>query len=85
MKKKKHKDLLIKRRSIWERLFFILMFLFLLIWSALIIYMMGWTIISSFKTNMEYVNSPISLPEAWQFGNIGIALEKMTYNDVGFW
>lgn len=34
---------------------------------------------------MEYINSPISLPEAWQFGNIGIALEKMTYNDVGFW
>ncbi len=81
---KKTKDLLDKKRSIPEYIFFIVMFLFLVIWSALIIYMLLWTVISSLKTNMEYVNTPLSLPAEPQFHNISVALEKMTYNGVGF-
>ncbi len=82
---KKTKDLLNKKRSIPEHIFFVAMFVFIAIWSAIVIYMLLWTLITSFKTNMEYVNSPISLPETIQFQNIGIALEKMMYHDVGFW
>lgn len=82
---KRTKDLLNKKRSNPERIFFMLMFLFLLLWSVIVIYMLFWTLISSLKTNMEYINTPLGFPEKMQFQNISIALEKMRYNDVGFW
>lgn len=82
--RKKSTSLIDKRRTIWEKIFFALTFTVLFVWSALIICMLGWALISSLKTNLEYVNDPLGLPEVLQFQNFGLALEKFTHNGVGF-
>ena len=83
-KKQRKQELLDKRRSIPERIFFIASFLVLLFWSIALISMLCWAVISSLKTNMEYVNDPLGLPEVLQFNNIKIAMEKLSHNGVGF-
>ncbi len=82
--KKMKGSLIDKRRTIWEKLFFKWMFLVLLIWSAIIVGMLTWALISSLKTNLEYVNDPLGLPELLRFENFKLALEKFTHNGVGF-
>ena len=82
--KKSKKDLLDKRRTIPERIFFTGFFMVLLIWSIALITMLGWALISALKTNMEYVNDPLALPEILQFNNFLVAMEKLNHNGVGF-
>ena len=81
---KKAKDMLNKRRTVPERLFFMLMFLFLTIWGLIVCYMMFWAIVSALKTNLEYLNAPLAFPEVPQFGNFKVAMDKLYYNNVGF-
>lgn len=82
---KSKRGLLEKRRTIWEKLIFAFMFLVLFIWSAVVIYMLVWALISAFKTNLEYVNEPLGIPAILQFQNFGIAMEKLSHNGVNFW
>ena len=77
-------SLIDKRRTIWEKFFFKWMFAVLLIWSVIIIGMLAWALISSLKTNLEYVNEPLGLPKVLRFDNFKLALEKFTHNSVGF-
>jgi len=84
MRFRKEKSLLYKRRTIWEKMFFGVMFLVLLTWAALVICMLAWSVISSLKTNLEYVNSPLGLPAVLQFQNYAIAMEKLSVSGVGF-
>ena len=77
-------SLIDKRRTIWEKFFFKWMFAVLLIWSVIIIGMLAWALISSLKTNLEYVNEPLGLPKVLRFDNFKLALEKFTHNGVGF-
>lgn len=84
MKFKSKRGLLDKRRSVAERLFFALMFTVLFVWSVIVITMLLWALISALKTNLEYVNKPLSLPETLQFKNFVIAIGKLSYNGVSF-
>ena len=84
MKYIRKKNLLDRRRTIWERMAFGLGFFILLIWSILLLYMLFWAVTSSLKTNIEYVLMPLSLPEHLQFENYKIGLERLTYNGVNF-
>lgn len=84
MKFKSKRGLLDKRRSVAERLFFALMFTVLFVWSVIVITMLLWALISALKTNLEYVNKPLSLPETLQFKNFVIAIEKLSHNGVSF-
>lgn len=84
MKRKKGLSLLDKRRTIWERMFFVLMFTVLAFWTLTIVMMFVWAIVSSLKTNLEYVNYPLRLPEKLMFSNFQLALKKLEVNGVGF-
>jgi N-acetylglucosamine transport system permease protein len=44
--------------------------------SLIFLYPMVWNLISSFKTNKEYMTNPYALPESLQMGNYISALEK---------
>ncbi|WNQ10160.1 carbohydrate ABC transporter permease [Paenibacillus aurantius] len=41
----------------------------LTVYGVLTLYPLFWLFISAFKTNMEFINRPFSLPETWQFEN----------------
>ncbi len=84
MKFKSERGLLEKRRSLPERLFFIMEFFVLFTWSAILITTLLWALISALKTNLEYVNNPLALPEILQWKNFTIAMGKMTHNGVNF-
>ncbi len=84
MKIRSKRGLLDKRRTVWERLFFGAMFLILLVWSVIVVSMLIWALISSLKTNLEYVNRPLAFPETMHFENFLVAIEKFTHNGVGF-
>ena len=87
MKKRKRKDLADRRRTIPERIFFIVAFTILAIWSAIVLYMLFWAVTSALKTNLDYVREPLQLPKLndlhWE--NCKIAIEKLEHNGVGFW
>lgn len=84
MKIKSKRGLLDKRRTVWERLFFATMFVILLVWSAIVVYMLFWALMSSLKTNLEFVNEPLSMPTALHFENFIIAMGKLNHNGVNF-
>ena len=84
MKIKSKRGLLDKRRTVWERLFFDAMFVILLVWSAIVVYMLFWALMSSLKTNLEFVNEPLSMPTALHFENFIIAMGKLNHNGVNF-
>ena len=83
-KTKKTRTLIDKRRTIPERIFFAISFFILMIWAIAFIAILVWAVISSLKTNVEYVNNPLALPEVLQFENFKIAIEKLNHNGVGF-
>ncbi len=85
-KNDKRKDLSDRRRSAGEKLFFIAAFSVLAIWSAIMIYMLFWAIVSSLRTNLDFVREPLQLPKLndlkWE--NFSIAIEDMEHNGIGF-
>lgn len=78
------RDVIDRRRTVWERLFFIIMFLILAVWSLIVIAMLVWALITALKTNLQYVNQPLALPEELHFENFGVAIENFYHNGVGF-
>ena len=84
MKKKSKRDLLDKRRTIWERLFFGVLFSILLIWALIVVYMLFWAFMCSLKSNLEYVNEPLTIPLQLHFENFQIAMDKLVLNNIGF-
>ncbi|MDQ0896495.1 MULTISPECIES: carbohydrate ABC transporter permease [unclassified Paenibacillus] len=42
---------------------------FLTLYAILTLYPLFWLVLSSFKTNAEFFNSPFGLPASWQFSN----------------
>ncbi|MBQ4558982.1 MAG: carbohydrate ABC transporter permease [Tyzzerella sp.] len=84
MRFRRKRDLLDKRRTIWEKMFFILLFLVLFVWAAIVVYMLLWAFMCSLKTNLEYVNEPLTLPVQLHFENFKIALDKLSVNNIGF-
>ena len=75
-----------RRKTVPERIFFVLMWAVLAVWSVIMLGMLVWAIISSLKTNLDYVNNPLSIPE-WaelRWENFLIAIKKMEHNGVGF-
>ena len=77
-------DLTERRRTIWEKLFFAGIFLVLAIWSVLFLGMLAWALMSSFKTNIDYVNSPLTLPDVFHIENYLLAMDQLAYNGVRF-
>lgn len=84
MKGKRKRDLLETRRTVWEQMFFAGFFVILFIWCALVIYMLAWALMCSLKTNLEYVNDPLTIPVQLHFENFVLAMEKLKFNGVGF-
>lgn len=88
-KNKEVLGLLEKRRTPWERAFFHGMTAFLIIWCAIIAIMLGWALMTTFKTNLEYVNEPLSLPKEQILqtvvANFQTAIGKLNFNGVDFW
>ncbi len=87
MSKKSKRDVLERRRTVPERIFFIGAFIVLAIWAAIVLYMFFWAFMNSFKSNIDYLREPLSLPELsnLQWVNFKLAIEKLRFNNVGFW
>ena len=87
MRIQKKRDVLERRRTVPERVFFILAFAVLAVWSLIVLYMFGWALMNVFKTNIDYLREPLSLPDFanLQWKNFQLAIDKLVYNGVGFW
>ena len=83
----KKRDILERRRTIPERIFFIGAFIVLAIWCAIVLYMFIWALMNVFKTNIDYLREPLALPDFGnlQWKNFLLAIEKLEHNGVGFW
>ena len=86
MSKNKKRNVLERRRSTLERIFFGFWYLILAIWSVVILYMFFWAITSALKTNLDYIREPLQLPglKELQWSNFRVAIEKLNHNGVGF-
>ena len=83
----KKRDILERRRTIPERIFFVGAFVVLAIWSVIVLYMFVWALMNVFKTNIDYLREPLALPDFnnLQWKNFLLAIEKLEHNGVGFW
>ena len=81
----KKRDIVDRRKTTGERIFFIVFFCVLAVWCTIVLYMLFWAGSSGFKTNLEYIREPLKLPEKLQWGNFKVAMEKLNHNGVGFW
>lgn len=84
MKLDKNRGLLEKRRTVPERVFFAGFNVVLFIWSLLMLGMLFWALMSSLKTNLEYLNKPLMFPKEFHFENFELAISKLYHNGVGF-
>ena len=84
---RKKRDVLERRRTIGERIFFIITFLVLAIWSIIVLCMFLWALMNVFKTNIDYLREPLALPKLsdLQWENFKLAIDKLEYNGHGFW
>ncbi|MBQ8323008.1 MAG: carbohydrate ABC transporter permease [Clostridia bacterium] len=73
-----------KRRGITEKATFAIAFLIFTIYAFIMIYMILWVAMSSFKTNREFYRDPFALPAVWQFKNYISAFEELRFNGVNF-
>ncbi len=73
-----------KRRGITERLTFAVAFLVFTVYAFIMIYMILWVTMSSFKTNREFYRDPFALPAVWQFKNYLAAFEELQFNGTNF-
>ena len=86
MKKNTKKPLIERRRTVGERIFFYAWSAILILWSAIMLFMLFWAVTSAFKTNLDYVREPLKLPELTnlQWKNFLVAMDKMRYNGTDF-
>lgn len=86
MSKRNKREIVDRRKTVPERIFFVGAFIVLAIWSAIVLYMFFWAITSALKTPIQYMREPLSLPSfaEMQWENFQIAMDRMTYNYVGF-
>lgn len=84
---KKKRDVVERRRTIPERIFFILGFTILGVWAFVMLSMFAWALMSTLKTNLDFVREPLQLPDLTdlQWSNFPLAFSKLVHNDVGFW
>ncbi len=73
-----------KRRGISEKATFAIAFVIFTIYAFIMIYMILWVTMSSFKTNREFYRDPFALPAVWQFKNYLSAFEELRFNGVNF-
>lgn len=73
-----------KRRGITEKLTLTIAFIVFSIYSLIMIYMILWVTMSSFKTNREFYRDPFVLPAVWQFKNYLTAFDELQSNGVNF-
>ena len=86
MKYSKTLKVIERRNSVGQRLLFAVVWGVLAIWSAIIIVMYGWGVMSAFKTNLDFIREPLKFPELnnLQWQNFTTAIKKMNHNGIGF-
>lgn len=84
---KKKREILERRRTPGERIFFIVAFLVLALWSVIVLFMFCWALMNVFKTNIDYLREPLAMPKLsdLQWENFKLAIDKLKYNGFGFW
>jgi ABC-type glycerol-3-phosphate transport system permease component len=60
---KKKREILERRRTPGERIFFIVAFLVLALWSVIVLFMFFWALMNVFKTNIDYLREPLAMPK----------------------
>ena len=62
------------------------LFLVLAVWTIIVLYMFFWALMSAFKTNIDYLREPLSLPDLLhlQWENFTLAIDLLEFNNVGF-
>lgn len=87
MGKRKKRDVLNRRRTVPEHIFFITAFVILAVWSVAVLYMFFWAMMNAFKSNIDYLREPLALPELanLQWVNFKLAIDKLKFNNIGFW
>lgn len=84
---KKKREILERRRTPGERIFFIVAFFVLALWSVIVLFMFFWALMNVFKTNIDYLREPLAMPKLsdLQWENFKLAIDKLKYNGFGFW
>ena len=80
------KDIINTRRTVSERIFFICVFAVLFIWMAIVLIMLGWALMSTLKSNIDFVREPLKFPDLdnLRWSNYSLAIKKLNYNGTGF-
>jgi len=64
------------------KVIFIIAFIVFAFYSLTIVFSMLWVFIQSLKTNLEFWDDMISLPQKWLFSNYTEAFRRLEHNDI---
>ena len=78
--KKRRVSILQKRRTVPEKIWFIVMWIIFALYSASLIYALLWAMSNSLKTHREFIRDTMSLPKNWLFSNYADAFRLLSYN-----
>jgi ABC-type glycerol-3-phosphate transport system permease component len=73
----KNFDISKMRRSLDEKIVFILAFVVFAVYTLTIIFLFVWIILASLKTNREFIYETFGFPDRWLFNNYILAFEKL--------
>lgn len=68
-----------KEKKIWKQVIFYLVIIAILL---VLVIPIVWSVLLSFKTNNEIVNSPLSLPVVWSFENYQRAIDTIDFTKM---
>ncbi len=75
----------LKRKSIGQRITYILVSLLFAVFAFSYLYILFWMIMSATKTHTEIILNPFKLPEVWHWEHFIEAMSVFEVNGTGFW
>lgn len=81
-KKRTRKGFFPQSRTRGETIFYTACFIFFVLYSLTIIYVLAWSFLSSLKENREFFNFPFDLPKKWLFSNYAKAFEAVNIHNT---
>ncbi len=73
-----------RRRTVGERIVFVLIWIWFMLYSLSMIAVLIWAFLSSLKSNREFFSAPFSLPSKWLLSNYIEAVKILKYKNIGF-
>lgn len=66
-----------KKSDITRKIFPVCIWTLLFLWCFLLLFVMAWTLLTSLKTQMDFIFDPVGFPTSWNFSNYMTALRNL--------